>query len=129
MKLKYFFFVHLIMKNSFFYIFLSAAMVGNFFVESISSGCAMECCEIKENTCCPSKTKSHNCENNYGSCSEQYFQPKNISKLCHKNDLKKDLLFYNPSTVTLNRTKGNLLVSFSFNFLKKNTTTNTILIC
>lgn len=117
------------MKFSFFYIFLSAAMVGTFFVESISTGCAMECCERKENTCCPSETKSHNCQNNYGSCSEQYFQPKNISKLCHKNDLKKDLLFYNPITVTLNRIKSNHFFSSTFNFLTKNTTTNTILIC
>ena len=117
------------MKNSFFFIFLSAAMVGTFFVESISRGCALECCEKKENTCCPSKTKSHNCQNNNGSCSEQYFQPKNFSKLCHKNDLKKDLLFYNPGTVTLIKIESNLLVSFTFNFFKKNTTTNTLLIC
>ena len=117
------------MKNYFFYIFLSAAMVGTFLVESISRGCAMECCERKENTCCPSETKSHNCEKNYGSCSEQYFQPKNISKFSHKNDLKRDLLFYNPSTITLNRIESNYLVSLTFNFLTKNTTTNTILIC
>lgn len=104
-------------------------MVGTFFVESISRGCALECCERKENACCPSKTKSHNCQNNNGSCSEQYFQPKNISKLCHKNDLKKDLLFYNPSTIPLNRIESNYLVSLTFNFLTKNTTTNTILIC
>ena len=117
------------MKNSFLHIFLSAVMVGTFFVGSIYRECAMECCERKENTCCPSKTKSHNCENNYGSCSEQYFQPKNISKFSHKNDLKKDLLFCNPSIVTLIKIESNLLVSFTFNFFKKNTTTNTLLIC
>ena len=79
------------MKSYFFYIFISAAMVGTFPFESISGGCAI-CCKKKENTCCPSETKSHNCEKIMAHA-PKYFQPKNISKFGHKNDLKKICYF------------------------------------
>ena len=115
--------------NQIFYFFLSVAIACASIIDIIPNDCGMECCEKMENTCCPSETNSHNCENGYGSCFVQISLSENILKSCCKIEFKKNSIFNIPNAINLNFNQSKSLVKSNFKLIKKNTTTTSLLIC
>ena len=68
------------MINKLLYLFLSALVAYASVIDIIPNDCGMECCEKMEDTCCPSETNSHNCQNGYGSCFVQISSSEKILK-------------------------------------------------
>ena len=117
------------MVNKIFYLFLSAMVACASVIDITSNNCGMECCENMEDTCCPSETNSHNCQNGYGSCFVQISSSKNILISCCKIEFKKDSIFNIPNAINLNFNQSKSLVKSNFKLIKKNTTTTSLLIC
>lgn len=117
------------MANQIFYLFLSAMVACASVIDITPNDCGMECCEKMEDTCCPSETNTHNCENGYGSCVVQIPLSENILKSCCKIEFKKNSIFNIPNDINLNFNQSKSLVKSNFKLIKKNTTTISPLIC
>ena len=117
------------MANQIFYLFLSVTIACASVIDIIPNDCGMECCEKMEDTCCPSETNSHNCENGYGSCFVQISSSENILKFFCKIEFKKNSIFNIPNAINLNFNQSKSLVKSNFKLIKKNTTTTSLLIC
>ena len=117
------------MVNKIFYLFLSAMVACASVIDITSNNCGMECCENMEDTCCPSETNSHNCQNGYGSCFVQISSSENILKSCYKIEFKKNSIFNIPNAINLDFNRSKSLVKSNFKLIKKNTTTTSPLIC